>query len=139
MILKRWLIVLAFALSLGVLAHAQKAPSEKALGVPIYPKATFIDSFTAGPVVRYLYASNDLSISVARFYEAKTGKKPERIQDPDGMDTYRFVLKGGKGAAVPELEVRVNHFPGGSIIPDERGQTRRYRTTILISRGNKAR
>ncbi len=128
---------LAFVLLLGVSAHAQKRPSEKDLGVAIYPQATFLESFIEGPAARYLFGSNDLSVSVARFYEAKTGKKPERTRSPDGTETYRFVLKGDKEAAVPALEVRVNHFPGGSIIPDERSVTRRYSTTILVSKGRK--
>lgn len=136
---KRCVAVLGLVLLLGVSAHAQRRPSEKTLGVPIYPKATFVDSFTQGLADRYLFASNDVSISVARFYESKTGKTPERTQDPDGTETYRFILKGSKDAAVPELEVRVNHFPGGSVIPDEQGHVRRYTTTILITKSKKTR
>ena len=135
----RCVAVLGLLLLFGVSAHAQKRPSEKTLGVPIYPQATFVESFSQGPAQRYLFASNDVSIAVARFYESRTGKAPERTQDPDGAETYRFVLKGSKDAAVPELEVRVNHFPGGSFIPDEQGQTRRYTTTILITKSKKTR
>ena len=130
----RCLATLAFILLLGMPGYAQKRPSEKTLGAPIYPKATFIDSFTEGPAARYLFASHDLTISVARFYETKTGKKPERIEDPDGMETYRFVLKGRRDATLPELEIRVNHFPGGFTIPDNRGESRKYSTTILITK-----
>ncbi|MFQ5655991.1 MAG: hypothetical protein ACE5G5_00445 [Candidatus Methylomirabilales bacterium] len=128
----RCLATLALVLLLGVPAHAQKRPSKKTLGAPMYPKATFVHSFTEGPAARYLFASNDVTISVVRFYERKTGKQPERIESPDGMETYRFVLKGKRDATVPELEVQVSHFPGGFMIPDERGQTRQYSTTILV-------
>lgn len=131
---KRCVAIAAVMLLLGVSAYAQKRPSEKELGAPIYPKATFLESFTEGPAARYLFGSNDLTISVARFYEQKTGKKPQRIQTPDGMQTYRFVLQGEPEAVLPELEVRVNRFPGGFTIPDEAGQTRRYSTIILISK-----
>ena len=124
----------ALLLLLVVSAHAQQRPSEKNLGAPIYPKATFIESFADGPVARYLFGSTDITISVTRFYEAKTGKKPERIESPDGTETYRFVLKGKQEAAVPEVEVRVNHFPGGFHIPDQRGETRQYTTVIIISK-----
>lgn len=128
----RRLATLALILLLGMPVHAQKRPSEKTLGAPIYPKATFIDSFTEGPAARYLFASNDLTISVARFYERKTGKQPDRIEDADGMETYRFVLKGKRDVTLPELEVRVNHFPGGFTIPNKRGEARKFSTTILI-------
>ncbi len=140
-LVKRSVAALAFVLLLGVsvLVPAQKRPSEKDLGVPIYPKATFVQSFTEGPAARHLFASNDVTISVARFYEQKIGKKPEYTRDPEGMEIYRFVLKSDKAAAVPDLEVVVSHFPGGSLIPDERGQTRRYTTTILISKSKKTR
>ncbi len=140
-LVKRSVAALAFVLLLGVsvLVPAQKRPSEKDLGVPIYPKATFVQSFTEGPAARHLFASNDVTISVARFYERKIGKKPEYTRDPEGMEIYRFVLKSDKAAAVPDLEVVVSHFPGGSLIPDERGQTRRYTTTILISKSKKTR
>lgn len=136
---KRFVAALVFVLLLGVSAHAQKGPSEKGLGVPVYPKATFVQSFTEGPAARYLFATNEVSISVARFYERKTGKKPEHTRDPEGAETYRFVLKGDKEAAVPGVEVVVGHFPGGSVIPDERGQARRYSTTILIIKSKKTR
>lgn len=131
---QRFVVSAVILLLLGVSAQAQKTPSKRNLGAPIYPNATFIESFIEGPVARYLFGSNDLTISVRRFYEARTGKKAERIESPDGTETYRFVLKGKREAVLPELEVRVNHFPGGFIIPDERGETRRYTTTILISK-----
>jgi hypothetical protein len=35
------------------------------------------------------------------------------------MEAYRLALKGKQEAVAPELEGRVNHFPGGFIIPDE--------------------
>ncbi|MFQ5847002.1 MAG: hypothetical protein ACE5IQ_04920 [Candidatus Methylomirabilales bacterium] len=131
---QRYITSAVLLLLLGVSAHAGKRPSQTDLGVPIYPKATFLGSFTEGPAARYLFGSNDLSISVVQFYRAKTGRKPERIKRPDGTETHRFVLRGRKGAVVPDLEVRVNHFPGGFTIPDERGQTRQYRTTIVINK-----
>jgi hypothetical protein len=37
------------------------------------------------------------------------------------------VAQGSPDAAVPDLEVQVRHFPGGSTIPD------RYSTTMLIT------
>ncbi|MFQ5883014.1 MAG: hypothetical protein ACE5I9_11195 [Candidatus Methylomirabilales bacterium] len=131
---KRSMAVAGILLVLGMAAHAQKAPPERELGVPIYPDATLLESFTEGPTARYLFGSNDITISVARFYEQKTGKTPHRIQAPDGTETYRFVLKGEPEAALPDLEVRVNHYPGGFTIPDEVGRTRHYSTTILISK-----
>ena len=130
----RCLAILALILLLGMPVYAQERPSEETVGAPIYPKATFIDSFTEGPAARYLFASNDLTISVAGFYERKTGKKPERIEDPDGMETYRFVLKGKRDVTLPELEVRVNHFPGGFTIPNKRGEAQKYSTIILITK-----
>jgi hypothetical protein len=115
-------------------ATAQKVPAERDLGVPMYPGATFVESFAQGPAARHLFGSNDITISVVRFYEARTGRKPQFIQGDDGMETYRFVLQGSPDAALPDLEVQVSHFPGGTTIPDARGETRRYSTTILITK-----
>lgn len=120
----------------GAPASAQhvKPPSAGQLGVPVYPRATFIQAFTAGPLARYLYASNDLAIQIARFYERKTGRKAERTTDPDGLQIYRIVVKGPSSSALPGLEIRVNHYPGGSIIPDRKGETQLFAATFVISK-----
>jgi hypothetical protein len=86
---KRFMAALAFVLLLGVSVPAQKRPSEKDLGVPIYPKATFVQSFTEGPAARHLFASNDVTISVARFYERKIGKNLSTPGTPRG---WRFTV-----------------------------------------------
>ena len=46
---QRFVVSAVILLLLGVSAQAQKTPSKRNLGAPIYPNATFIESFIEGP------------------------------------------------------------------------------------------
>jgi len=114
-------------------AEQPAAPTAEEVGVPTFPKATYITSFKEGPAVRHLFATNAVATEVVRFYEEKTGQRAEFRQEPDGIQSYRIV-RGDPHVGVPELEIRIERAKGMFEIPDERGRVQPFAVTIFVSR-----
>lgn len=89
-----------WAMDLAVAAKTEQfrknPPTEKFLGVPIYPGAVFSPELTAGMSLGdehhiYVYFSNDPLEKVADFYRKRLGKEPVFAGEEFG---YMFPLKG---------------------------------------------
>ena len=94
---------------------ARKPPTEKDLGVPIYPGAAFDAQSSAGMSLGedfaiYIYLSNDPPSKVASFYEGKLKIKPVSM----GKDQYMFALKGNMPMPDEGLVIQPNTMFGGS-------------------------
>lgn len=89
-----------WAMDLAVAAKTEQfrknPPTEKFLGVPIYPGAVFSPELTAGMSLGdehhiYVYFSNDPLEKVTDFYRKRLGKEPVFVGEEFG---YMFPLKG---------------------------------------------
>ncbi len=90
-----------------------KPPTEKELGVPLYPGARYDARNSAGMSMGdqrgYLFVTDDSLAQVVKFYEAKLGKKAQG----DAQSGYMIALKG-KGLVPDEgLAVQPNMLGGG--------------------------
>jgi hypothetical protein len=90
-----------------------KAPTEKELGVPLYPGARYDARSSAGMSMGdqrgYLFVTDDAPAQVVKFYEAKLGKRAQG----DAQSGYMIALEG-KGLVPDEgLAVQPNMLPGG--------------------------
>jgi hypothetical protein len=91
-----------------------KPPTEKDLGVPIYPGAKLDAESSAGMSIgndyrMYIYLSDDPPSKVAAFYEQQLKVKPF----PAGKDHYMFALKGNLPIPEEGLSVEPNTMFGG--------------------------
>jgi hypothetical protein len=90
-----------------------KAPTEKELGVPLYPGARYDARSSAGMSMddqrAFLFVTDDAPAKVVKFYEAKLGKKAQ-----GGPATgYMFALEGSGLMPDEGLAVQSNMLPGG--------------------------
>lgn len=92
-----------------------KPPSEKDLGVPLYPGAKLDADNSAGmsagnDYMMYLYLTEDPPLKVAAFYEQMLKIKPFS----SGKDYYMFALKGEPPIPDEGISVEPNIMFGGS-------------------------
>jgi hypothetical protein len=90
-----------------------KPPTEKDLGVPIYPGAAFNAEASAGmslgdDYAMFVYLSNDQPAKVAVFYEQKLKKKAEKTGD-----MYMIPLKGKPPIPEEGIVIQPNTMFGG--------------------------
>lgn len=92
-----------------------KPPTEKALGVPVYPGATFDAEATAGmsagnDYAIYIYLTLDQPSKVAAFYEQQLKIKPVEV----GKDQYMIPLKGKMPIPDEGISIQPNTMFGGN-------------------------
>ena len=92
----------------------RKPPTEKDLGVPFYPGATFDAQASAGmslgdDFAMYIYLSGDQPSKVAAFYEQKLKIKPMK-----SGDMYMIPLKGELPMPDEGIAIQPNTMFGGS-------------------------
>jgi hypothetical protein len=92
-----------------------KPPTEKDLGVPLYPGASFDAENSAGmslgdDFAMYLYLSNDQPSKVAAFYEQKLKIKPVQLDE----NVYMIPLKGKPPMPEEGIMIQPNTMFGGS-------------------------
>ncbi|MGE5551023.1 MAG: hypothetical protein ACM3ZC_10920, partial [Bacteroidota bacterium] len=92
---------------------AKNPPTEKTLGVPLYPGAVFNPELSAGMSLDeeyqyYVFLSHDPPEKVAAFYQQKLGKKP--LANEGG---YIFAIKGSLPIPEEGLTVQPNKLFGG--------------------------
>ena len=90
-----------------------KPPTEKELGVPLYPGARYDARSSAGMSMGdqrgYVFITDDAMAKVVKFYEAKLGKKAQGAED-----TGYMIALAGKGLVPDEgLAVQPNMLTGG--------------------------
>ncbi len=107
-----------WAMDQAVAAKAEEfrrnPPTEKLLGVPIYPGAVFSPELTAGMSLNddfhiYVYFSNDPPDQIADFYRKRLGKEP---QFTEGFG-YLFPLKGSLPIPKEGLSIQPYVFGDG--------------------------
>ena len=91
-----------------------KPPTEKDLGVPVYPGAAFDAENSAGMSAgndfsMYIYLSGDQPAKVAAFYEQKLKIKPVQA----GKNTYMIPLKGKMPMPEEGISIQPNTMFGG--------------------------
>lgn len=90
-----------------------KAPTEKELGVPLYPGARYDVRNSAGMSLgeqrAFIFVSDDAPEKVLRFYEQKLGKKA----GGDAQYGWMFALEGSLPVPQEGLTVQKNMLPGG--------------------------
>jgi hypothetical protein len=91
-----------------------KPPTEKDLGVPIYPGAAFNAEASAGmslgdDYAMFVYLSNDQPAKVAAFYEQKLKKKAEKAGSG-----YMIPIKGKPPVPEEGIVIQPNTMFGGS-------------------------
>jgi hypothetical protein len=91
-----------------------KPPTEKDLGVPIYPGAAFNAEASAGmsmgdDYAMFVFLSNDQPAKVVAFYEQKLKKKAEK-----SGDMYMIPLKGKPPVPEEGIVIQPNTMFGGS-------------------------
>ncbi len=94
---------------------ASHPPTEKVLGVPLYPGAKFDAANSAGmstgnDYAMYLYLINDPPAKVVSFYEQKLKIKAESM----GNDQYMIPLKGKMPVPDEGLSIQPNTMFGGN-------------------------
>jgi hypothetical protein len=95
-------------------AFKGRPPSEKDLGVPVYPGAAFNAEASAGmsmgdDYAMYLYLSNDQPAKVVSFYEQQLKKKAEKIGSG-----YMIPIKGKPPIPEEGIVIEPNTMFGGS-------------------------
>ena len=89
-------------------------PNEKTIGVAVYPGAKFNADLSAqmssDEAEFYVYESADAGAAIVKFYEQKTGKKAQELDD----ETYLIALKGPSMMPSHGLVVQPNTMLGGS-------------------------
>ncbi|MBF5041814.1 hypothetical protein FGE12_05385 [Aggregicoccus sp. 17bor-14] len=90
-----------------------KPPTEKELGLPLYPGARYDARASAGMSMNaqraYLFVTDDAMAKVVKFYEAKLGKKAQGSAETG----YMIPLKGQGLVPDEGLAVQQNMLPGG--------------------------
>jgi hypothetical protein len=115
---------------------AEAAPTEKTLGVPIFPTAQFIASYDAGRGQRYyLFGANASFTDVVNYYKSVLKQKGELVYDEPPVHEFDVGRYREETMAFPPGVTVKDYTWGGSqgyLNPTYGAEPARFKTIVMI-------